>query len=152
MASAFAQEPGWATETYSAPEYKLRRKGSVRSELFSIAVVVYERLTGAHPYGERYENCQSFNDLYRLRYQPAHELNPMVPVWMDGALKKALQVSADLRYESLSEFVWDLRHPNPAFLDKSNIPLAFRNPLRFWQVTSAVLVLTQLVSLWWILS
>ncbi len=151
MARPYAAEPGWATETYSAPEYRLRQRGSVKTELFSIAVIVYEMLTGRLPYGERYENTRSANDFYRLRYQPAPQFNPMVPVWMDGALKKALQISPELRYEALSEFVWDLAHPNPAFLDKSLVPLVQRNPLRFWQCTSAVLGLLQLFTLWLLL-
>ena len=72
----------------------------------------------------------------------------MVPVWMDGALKKAMQVSPDLRYEALSEFVYDLQHPNPQFMDKSHVPLTKRNPLRFWQCLCAGLAVLQLVTLW----
>jgi hypothetical protein len=57
-------------------------------------------------------------------------------------------MSPELRYAALSEFVWDLEHPNPAFLKRSPIPLAQRHPLRFWQSVSALLLLTQLLSLW----
>ena len=88
------------TETYGAPEYKLRRKSSNRSDLFSVAVVLYEMLTGRHPYGEKFENCQSSTEFHRLQYHSARDYNPMVPQWMDGTLKKALSISPELRYEA----------------------------------------------------
>lgn len=145
----FQRDVVLGTETYGAPEYKLGRKSTLKSDLFSIAVVMYEMLTAKHPYGaEDFEQSQSTNEFYRLSYHPARDYNPMVPVWMDGALKKAMQVSPDLRYEALSEFVYDLQHPNPQFMDKSHVPLTKRNPLRFWQCLCAGLAVFQLVTLW----
>lgn len=133
---------------YGAPEYKLQRRSSLKSDMFSIALVCYEMLTGQLPYGEKFDNCQSSTDFYRLNYQPAREFNPMVPQWMDGALEKAMQISPELRYDALSEFFYDLEHPNPVFMEKSHIPLAKRNPLRFWQGASAVLIVFQMLTLW----
>lgn len=147
-------EPGFVrdvvlgTDTYGAPEYKLGRKSSTRSDQFSVAVVLFEMLTGSQPYGEKFETCQSSTDFHRLSYRSARDLNPMVPVWMDGALKKALSVSPELRYESFSEFLYDLEHPNSEFLEKSYVPLSQRNPLKFWQGLSAFLALVQLFTLW----
>jgi len=50
------------------------------------------------------------------------------------------------RYETLSEFVYDLRHPNAAFLNRTQPPLIERNPLLFWKCVSAILALALLVS------
>lgn len=147
--AGFQREKILGTATYGAPEYKLGRKSTLKSDLFSIAIVMYEMLTGKHPYdSEAFEEAQSTNEFYRLKYHPARDHNPMVPEWMDGALKKAMQISPDLRYEALSEFIYDLEHPNAQFMDKSHVPLAKRNPLRFWQSLSAILVLLQLITLW----
>jgi serine/threonine protein kinase/serine/threonine protein phosphatase PrpC len=146
--AAFEREIALGTETYSAPEYKLRRRSSLKSDMFSIAVVMYEMLTGKLPYGDKFERCQSTNDFYRLNYHPARDLNPMVPKWMDGTLQKALQISPDLRYDALSEFVYDLEHPNTEFRDKSHIPISQRNPLVFWQGMSALLFILQITTLW----
>ena len=41
------------------------------------------------------------------------------------------------RYESLSEFVYDLRHPNSELLRSA--PLIERNPVAFWRTACAVL-------------
>ena len=146
--TAFEREIALGTETYSAPEYKLRRRSSLKSDMFSIAFVMYEMLTGSRPYGDKFETCQSTNDFYRLNYHPARDINPMVPKWMDGTLQKALQISPDLRYDALSEFVYDLEHPNTEFRDKSHIPISERNPLFFWQGISAILFMLQITTLW----
>lgn len=146
--TAFEREVALGTETYSAPEYKLRRRSSLKSDMFSIAAVTYEMLTGKLPYGDKFEGCQSTNDFYRLTYHEARDINPMVPKWMDGTLEKALQISQDLRYDALSEFVYDLEHPNIEFRDKAHIPIAQRNPLLFWQGISMCLVILQITTLW----
>ena len=144
----FVRDIVLGTDTYGAPEYKLGRRSSAKSDLFSIATVVYEMLTGEHPYGPKFDDCHSTNDFYRLAYRPARDLNPMVPDWMDGSLEKALQLSPELRYDALSEFTYDLEHPNSEFTDKAHIPLSERNPLKFWQGVSGLLLATQLITLW----
>ena len=43
------------------------------------------------------------------------------------------------RYGELSEFVYDLRHPNQALMSKRIAPLLERNPGAFWRGVSLVL-------------
>ena len=50
-----------------------------------------------------------------------------------------------VRYEELSEFVFDLHHPNQAFLNKTRPPLIDRNPVIFWKSVSLVLLLALIV-------
>lgn len=147
----FEREAILGTDTYAAPEYKTQQSGSVNSDLFSIAMITYELLTGHLPFGDSFESCYTAQDFSRLKYKPAHHYNPMVPVWMDGALKKALSFSPELRHSTLSEFVYDLRHPNKYFMKPSSQPLLERNPLLFWQALSSVLVVSQLATLWLLL-
>ncbi|MCP5161478.1 MAG: bifunctional protein-serine/threonine kinase/phosphatase [Hahellaceae bacterium] len=144
----FERDMALGTATYSAPEQHLRRKSTVQSDLFSVAVIFYEMLTGRLPYGDAYEKGKSMQDFSRLTYQHAYQFNPMLPVWMDGALRKALQMSPELRYDSFSEFVFDLEHPNKAFMQTVRQPLLERNPIRFWQITSALLLVAEAVTLW----
>jgi len=49
------------------------------------------------------------------------------------------------RYESLSEFVYDLRHPNASLLRPT--PLVERNPVLFWKGVSLALGLALLLAL-----
>jgi hypothetical protein len=53
----------------------------------------------------------------------------------------------DQRYDELSEFVFDLRHPNKTFLDTAAKPLIERDPLLFWKSLSAILFVALLVTL-----
>jgi serine/threonine protein phosphatase PrpC len=134
------------TLNYTAPEYHLGQRGSVKSDLYSLAVITYEMLNGALPFGQDMPEKPSQGYLANLQYIPSFHHNPMVPTWIDGALKKATSIEPHLRYEDLSEFVYDLNHPNPKFLrTEDNIPLLQRNPLRFWQVLTAISLLVNLI-------
>ncbi len=135
------------TASYGAPEYKCRRRATENADLFSLGVICYELLTGQLPYGEKIENCKSLSDYSKLSYSPAYHHNPLVPVWMDGAIKRAVQVDSRLRYEVISEFVFDLSHPNSLYADESALPLVERNPLLFWKTISGLLLIGLLVSL-----
>ena len=68
-------------------------------------------------------------------------------MWIDGTLRKAVHPDAAKRYGELSEFMFDLRHPNRAFVDGEAKPLLERNPLLFWQALSAILSIAVLVLL-----
>lgn len=136
------------TATYSAPEPVIGRKSTTKSDLFSIAVVFFEMLTGQQPYEGKLEDCRSLQAYSNLKYIPSYHYNPHVPVWMDGAIKKALSISSELRYQDVSEFLYDIQHPNADFLGAEKLPLIDRNPVRFWQLLSAILVICQLITLY----
>jgi hypothetical protein len=62
-------------------------------------------------------------------------------------LRKAVHPNPAMRYEELSEYVFDLRHPNRAFLNKTRAPLIERNPAGFWKSVSLILAMIVLVLL-----
>ena len=128
------------TAQYTAPECFLGESGSPRSDMFSLGVISYQMLTGKLPYGAQIAKARTKSQFRRLRYSSALDDNREIPAWIDGALRKAVQPDPDRRYESLSEFIFDLRHPNPKYLDASATPLIERNPTLFWKCTTAILV------------
>ncbi|MDI1232435.1 MAG: bifunctional protein-serine/threonine kinase/phosphatase [Methylobacter sp.] len=137
------------TLNYAAPEYHLGQRGTVKSELFSLAVITYEMLNNALPFGQDMPEKPDKMNLAKLHYVPSFHHNAMVPLWIDGALEKATAISPQFRYDDLSEFLFDLSTPNPKFLSaKEAIPLIERNPLLFWKGLSAILLLTNLVLLY----
>jgi len=125
------------TLQYTAPEYFVGEAGSERSDLYSLGVIAYQMLTGRLPYGAEAAKVRSDAGLRKLRYATALEDGSEVSTWVDAALRKAVAADPLERYESLSEFVYDLRHPNPALLRPT--PLVERNPARFWKGVSAAL-------------
>lgn len=145
--SHIEREKQLGTADYSAPEYMLGEPTSPSSDQFSLGVLAYELLTGQHPFGSSYAQAKNSQSLSKLVYKPASELNPLVPVWIDGAIGKTLQIDPKNRYESLSEFVQDLKKPNSRYIDKRPKPLIDQNPLRFWQTLAALLLLTNFILL-----
>ena len=137
------------TLNYTAPEYHLGQRGTVKSDLYSLAVIAYEMLNAALPFGYDMPEKPSQGFLANLSYIPSFHHNPMVPAWIDGALKKATAITPQLRHDELSEFLYDLYHPNASFMrTEDTIPLLQRNPLRFWQGLSTILTLIVVVLLY----
>ncbi|WP_018276122.1 bifunctional protein-serine/threonine kinase/phosphatase [Teredinibacter turnerae] len=135
--SAFQREFPLGTLSYSAPEYRFGGTIGHRSDQFSLAVLVYEMLTGKLPYGDKYTQANTLKTFTKLRYIPAANHNPLVPYWLDKALEKALSIQPEQRYDALSEWLLDMQRPNTAWLTPSQKPLLQRNPLRVWQLLAA---------------
>lgn len=150
IAASLDRERALGTLGYSAPEYFLGKRPTRQSDLFSLGVVLYEALTGELPYGPGYERCQTVRDFSMLEYRPATQFNSHVPVWLDGALRRAVQINPQLRYESYSEFEYDLEHPNPQFLGGDARPFIERNPKLFWRIVAAALAVSQVATLAWL--
>lgn len=139
------------TRNYTAPEYLLGQPGSNRSDLFSLGTICYELLTGKLPYGNALENADGPRAVENLRYQTSTQYNPMIPLWMDRALHKAVHPDPQQRYGSLSEFVHDLSHPNPEFMSDQHRPLLEKKPVGFWRLLAVSMILINLVLAYFLL-
>ncbi len=135
------------TQQFTAPEYFLGEPATSRSDLFSLGVLTYQMLTGKLPYGMQIANARTRSQFNGLVYRAASHGDRDVPQWIDRTLEKAVHPNPYKRYDSLSEFLFDLRHPNANYLSTSSTPLIERNPLLFWKCTAIVLVLAVIVLL-----
>ena len=129
------------TAQFTAPECFAGEFGTRKSDLYSLACIAYQMLSGRLPYGTAAAKVSNRAAQHRLVYQSVLDDRRAIPVWVDYAIKRAVHPDPDKRYNELSEFVYDLRHPNRRFQKHSRPPLIERNPVLFWQGVSFVLAL-----------
>jgi len=87
------------TPHYMSPEQALGNAVDTRSDLFSLGSVLYATCTGRPPF--RAES--TFGILRRVTDdspRPLHELNPDVPIWLEGIVLKLLSKPVRERFET----------------------------------------------------
>lgn len=149
IASPLERDCILGTADYSAPESILGYQVTERTDLYSIAVIAFEMLTGQLPFNGKQQTCRSKLDFMRLEYVPSYEINPLIPIWMDNALKKALSVAPEYRQADCSEWLFEMTEPVKTWQRSVVKPaLIERNPLLFWRSLSVLLgVVVVLLSL-----
>jgi serine/threonine protein phosphatase PrpC len=127
------------TEQYTAPEYFLGEAGTPKSDLFSLGVIAYQMLCGRLPYGADAAQTRTRAQQAKLRYRSLLSDDRGLPAWIDEVLRRAVHPLPGKRYDEVSEFVYDLRHPNPQFTGRATTPLIERDRVLFWKLLSALL-------------
>jgi serine/threonine protein kinase len=130
---------------YAAPEYFLGEQGSPRADIYSLGIIAYQMLSGGFPYGTQVPKSRTKAAQKKLAYQSVLNEEREIPAWIDDAIRKAVEPDPLVRYEELSEFIYDLHHPNKEFLHKTKPPLIERNPVVFWKSVSFVLAVLLVV-------
>jgi len=151
IASPLERDEILGTASYSAPEVVLEGKSTAQSDIFSLAVIVFEMLTGKEPFSGKLDECRTTTAYLKTKYISSFELNPLVPIWIDGAVKKGLRFDPDRRYNDVSEFLHELQHPNPKYKKQYNAVMLDKNPLLFWKSVAVVLAVSQMVMLYFLI-
>ncbi|MHB1331107.1 MAG: protein kinase domain-containing protein [Sulfuriferula sp.] len=92
---------------YMAPEQVKGQVVDGRSDLFSLAIVLYEMLTGESPFSDDNINTT----MYRIVNDdplPPKTLAPRIPEALNRIVIKALAKNPDERYQSAKELAYDL--------------------------------------------
>ncbi|MEH2564050.1 protein kinase domain-containing protein [Bradyrhizobium sp. AZCC 2289] len=135
------------TASYMAPELFNGRTGDEYSDLYALGVTVYRMFTAAYPYGE----IEPFS---RPRFGKPVSLSryrPDLPAWLDAVIGKALHVDPTQRFGDVIEFAHELENgamwAKPAVAKRQ--ALYDRNPLMFWKLLSASLIILVAILLAW---
>jgi Serine/threonine protein kinase len=96
------------TVAYMSPEQARGEALDLRSDLFSLGVVLYEMATGTVPFSGSTQ-AVIFNGILNAEAVPATALNSRLPIALENILGKALEKDKDLRYQTAAELRTDLK-------------------------------------------
>lgn len=122
------------TIAYLAPERFLSKPADVRSDLYSVGVVMYEIFTGTVPFRNDRDDIVAtmFSHVHDLP-TPAREVNRAIPEHLERVMMRAIEKDPQRRYQTARDFITDLRllqSPQPVTAPEQRTPraVATRDP------------------------
>jgi serine/threonine protein kinase len=109
------------TPDYISPEQVKGQRGDQRSDIYSLAIMFYEMLTGEVPFSGS-NPLAVMNERVLHDPKPARKLRPEIPAEIDEVLSRALVRDPRFRYATASEMAWDLEHQEQVSVDDAARP------------------------------
>jgi Tol biopolymer transport system component/predicted Ser/Thr protein kinase len=137
------------TLAYMSPEQAAGKPVDARTDVFSFGVLLYEMLTGRHPF-RRGSQLETLSAIREANPEPPTSMAPGLPPEAERAILRCLHKEPSRRWQSmadLSAVLRDLREDSESGRGKGvAAPTASPSRARWWVVGTVVLVLAALAA------
>ncbi len=99
------------TAAYMSPEQARGEETDARTDLWSLGVVLYEALTGLHPFDSEHDLATLYQ-IVNEEPEPLTKYRADVPLELERVVERALVKDRRERYQSAAEIVADLTAPS----------------------------------------
>ncbi len=147
--------PGGIAGTLSAmsPEQVERRHLDHRSDLFSFGTLLYQMVTGTHPFRQGMP-VETMQRIVSHEPTPPHRLNQTVPRGLSQLIMQLLEKAAEDRPDNSSEVAARLRSIRAELeAETSDSARELKKRKRRWaySIAGTILIITTAIAAWWFL-
>ncbi len=127
------------TISYLAPERFLSKPADVRSDLYSVGIVMYEIFTGTLPFRNDRDDIVAtmYSHVHDLP-TPPREINRNIPEALEHVIMRAIEKDPGRRYQTAREFMTDIMMLlGPVVPQSQTAPVPDAKPLKTFAPSSA---------------
>ena len=108
------------TPSYMAPERFEGAQDDLRSDIFSIGIIMYELITGVKPFKGKCSSEVIFN-IFHNHPEPVRTIKPAIPEFVEEIISKAMDKEPAKRYQTANEFRSELSKCYDAYVNATGL-------------------------------